>query len=104
VRAVLLPLIAGREPNRSALLLRGKVMVDSMRADAAAAQDELLASTGQIGETINRAIILSIGSIVFLTIVLGALALGYERSRFAAERLLRAELAKRNASLERSNA
>lgn len=104
VRSVLVPLIAGRERNRSALLLRGNVLVDAMRADATAAQDELLASTGQIAETINRAIILSIGSIVFLTIVLGALALGYERSRFAAERQLRAELASRNASLERSNA
>jgi signal transduction histidine kinase len=104
VRTILVPLIGGRERDRSALFLSGKDMVDTMRADAAAAQDELLAGTNEIGETINRAIILSIGSIVFLTIVLGALALSYERSRFASEQQLRGELADRNASLERSNA
>jgi len=101
---VLVPLIAGREPNRAGLLLRGKAMLDDMRVIAASAQAELLDSANRIGEIINRAIILSIGSIVFLTIVLGALALAYERGRFVAEQQLRAELANRNASLERSNA
>jgi signal transduction histidine kinase len=104
VRLTLVPLIVGRERDRPAVLLAGKARVDEMRVHAIAAQDGLLEATAHIGETINRTIILSIGAIVFLTIVLGALALAYERGRFAQEQELRAVLAERNASLERSNA
>jgi signal transduction histidine kinase len=100
----LLPFVArSNRAKGGSFELRGKALVDDMRARVAHATE---IGNSAIAAAIARtrlAIVGSIAAIVVLTLVLGSAALNSERRRTIEERRLRALIAVRNDALESSN-
>jgi signal transduction histidine kinase len=90
-------------PDRTALELRGKDLVDRIREqgnEARAKLDALLAERIRISARIRA---IETGSVILLVILFGAAGLTFGRERVRAEVRLKEALAERNAALERSN-
>lgn len=106
LRTVAAPIVA--HPAKAGLdvarEIRGKQLVDRIRAQVAGAQsvtDELVLSRRSAAGT---AVAVSIAVIVFFVIVVGLMALRSEWRFAAGQRRLRAQIEERNLALERSNA
>lgn len=104
ISSVVVPIVRDpARPDADLLELRGKSLVDAMRARIA---HGTAIGTDAINQAVVRtryAVVLSIASIVLLTLVLGTAAIRGERKATREEARLRAEIADRNRDLERSN-
>ncbi len=103
-RDVSVPISRGTsEADSDARLRRGKSLMDRVRANIGQARKEVDAVADRLSNDVQNAIVISILAIVAMTIVLGLVAIRFERERLREEKRLRRQVDERNAALERSN-
>ncbi|HTX58785.1 MAG TPA: ATP-binding protein, partial [Verrucomicrobiae bacterium] len=97
-------LLEPRRPDAVRRLLRGKALVDGIRA---AAHDARLRLDAELSRRIRASSTISgiaLGTVVVLVCLFGAAGLRYGRERIIEEVALKEQVAQRNLALERSNA